>query len=345
MSGATTAGTTAVPEPAPPGGLPRRSDRRWKLALLLLLTGLLAALVVLTGWYLLTRKPITQILPPLDGVSLPQFSYAVYGTSSPMGIAVTASGDRIYVTEMDGQRMVRIFDGKRRQIGSFAPPGSIPSNRLPMYVAVEPSTGDVYVSDRDARAIFVYSRDGVYRRTFQPGPTLPEWQPLGLAFDRDGDLWVGDVSDPVQRIHEFRPDGTLVRTVGDAGEFSFPNGLAVTTSGSLLVADGNHGRLAQFDAEGLPLAGVRRGMSDGELGLPRGVALDDQGRIYVTDTTASVVDVYRLDEAQRPVFVGLVGAYGLSDGQLRYPGGIAADARGRIYVADWSNDRVEVWSY
>ena len=36
---------------------------------------------------------------------------------------------------------------------------------------------------------------------------------------------------------------------------------------------------------------------------------------------------------------------GVSNGTFQYPNGIAVDGRGRVYVTDGGNDRVQVWSY
>jgi DNA-binding beta-propeller fold protein YncE len=44
-------------------------------------------------------------------------------------------------------------------------------------------------------------------------------------------------------------------------------------------------------------------------------------------------------------YLGFFGNQGIADGLFRYPGGVAVDARGRVYVADTSNDRVQIWSY
>ncbi len=36
---------------------------------------------------------------------------------------------------------------------------------------------------------------------------------------------------------------------------------------------------------------------------------------------------------------------GVADGQFAYPNATAIHARGRMYVADTFNDRVQIWSY
>jgi hypothetical protein len=45
------------------------------------------------------------------------------------------------------------------------------------------------------------------------------------------------------------------------------------------------------------------------------------------------------------IYVGFFGCHGISDGQFAFPIGAAVDDRGRIYVADTANGRVQVWSY
>lgn len=312
--------------------------------------GVLAAAVFvfagLVTWYALTRKPITEVFPVIAGEDIPSYSFSIYGISKPTGVAVNPSGDRIYVSESEGQRMVRIFDGKGNPIGSFAPPKSIPATRIPMYIAINPTNGDVYVSDRMARAIFVYDAAGQFRRVYTPKVEIPSWQPLGLAFDSSGNLYVGDVGGSFHTIHEFAPDGSLVRTIGEAGQFNFPNGLAVDSKGNLFVGDGNNGRVAAFDGTGRQVSGVAHGVGEGQLALPRGLAFDDHHRLGVVDATGQDVSIYSIsDTGTRLTFVGSIGVEGTGDGQVEYPFGLAADGRGRLYIADWGNDRLEVWSY
>ena len=44
-------------------------------------------------------------------------------------------------------------------------------------------------------------------------------------------------------------------------------------------------------------------------------------------------------------YLGSFGSQGVANGQFSYPNGIAVDGRGRLYIADSTNDRVQLWSY
>jgi DNA-binding beta-propeller fold protein YncE len=260
---------------------------------------------------------------------------------------VTPDGSRIYVTQTEVDPRVLVFDGKGTPLGALEPPAGTGSSHVPVYVAIDPNGGDVYVSDRPTGSILVFDADGAFLRVFEPGKSLTGWQPLGLGFDRTGHLYVTDVSGPFNSVHEFDVDGTLVRTIGEAGMFDFPNGVAVDDAGNVYVTDSNNGRLVVFDPTGRERGIVRRGSAAGDLGLPRGTAIDDSGRVYVVDTSGQGVQLYHVvgDDEAPPAYIGKFGAAGADDGAFQYPNGIAVDGRARIYVTDWRNNRVQVWTY
>ncbi len=340
-------GAALLTQPNGAAALERPRPRRRRIALLLLLATAATALLLFSGWYLITRKPISEFpLPGLTVEDVPHYAFSVYGVRRPTGVAVSPDGERIYVTQTEGDAEVVVFDGKGERLANVQPPNT-GTDHVPVYVAVEPRTGDLFVSDRPAASIYVYSRDGVYRRTFGVPAGLRGWQPLGLGFDAAGHLYVTDVSGPFNRIHEFDADGALVRSIGEAGQFNFPNGVAVDAAGNLYVSDSNNGRLVVFDPTGRQRAVVRRGPGAGDLGMPRGTVIDDLGRVYVVDTTGQAVKVYHALGAtdDHPAYIGQFGVEGSDDGAFHYPNGVAADARARIYVADWNNNRVQVWTY
>jgi len=338
-------------EPGPAGVEPTaeelRKRRRKKIALLLLI--LLAVAILLTIYLLWFTGKSADDLPGIGGASnMPQYSFSMYGVARPLGVAVSTNGDRVYVTESDGPRLVHVYDRDGKEVGAFKPPGATGAGRVPVYVAVDPLTDDVYVSDRIAQAVYVYDASGKYKREFKPPRAAlgGGWQPLGLAFDAEANLYVTDVSGPSNRVMSFTRAGKLLHRYGKAGQFSFPNGIAVDRWGNVYVADSNNGRVVVFDKAGKPLTGVSSGSSSERLGLPRGEAIDTSNRLFVVDTTDQSVQVFGLhDEGTTPpTFIGSFGQLGQAEGAFAYPNGIATDGGDRIYVTDRENNRVQVWS-
>lgn len=326
---------------------PARRRRRKFLLLFLLLLAFIALLGVAI-WYLLFRQPIAIPIPTTPGeATMPNYVTSIYGASRPMSVAVTSDGSRVYVGETAGDQTARIFDAGGNQVGELVPPTSTGDSHVPTYVALSPVTGDVYVSDRPTAQIYVYDAQGTYLRAFAPPADAPNWQPLSVAFDAVGNLYVTDVGLVPHRIRVFDPSGQQIRVFGENEALNYPNGVAVDAAGFAYVTDSNNGRLLVFGRDGSVVAKVGRGSGKGNLGLPRGVALDAQGRVYVVDSSGQGVFVYGQyqEGASRLDYLGTFGSQGIADGTFAYPNGIAVDGRGRLYIADAGNDRVQSWSY
>jgi len=336
----------AAPEPVVEDPEAQKRRRR-RAALLLLLLAALLILLLTVIWYLLFRQPITPPIPPIPAATIPTYATSIYGATSPAGVAVTPSGDRVYVAETGGDRVVRIFDGGGNEIGTMAPPATTGTDHVPVYLAIDPLTGEVYVSDRPTGSVYIYDREGRYQRQFNPTKPIAGWQPLGLAFDSAGNLFVTDLSGAAQSVQVFDRGGDLVRTIGADAGLNFPNGIAVDDAGNVWLSDSNNGRLLVFDQAGQVIGRVGRGAGAGNLGLPRGVAIDGSGRVFVVDTSGQGVLVYGTlkEDDRRPEYFGFFGGHGFGDGLFAFPMGVAADDRGRVYVADTANSRVQVWSY
>jgi len=155
------------------------------------------------------------------------------------------------------------------------------------------------------------------------------------------------VADIPHRVRVFDPSGQQIRVLGESEAMSFPNGVTVDGNGFVYVTDSNNGRLLVFDQNGTVVAKVGRGSGEGNLGLPRGVAVDAQGRVYVVDSSGQTVFVYGQyqEGTERLDYLGTFGTEGIADGAFAYPNGIAVDGRGRLYISDSSNNRVQLWSY
>ena len=349
----TTQDSTASQAPSAPAAAGTEVEqeeerRRRKLLLLLLLFVAIAAVAT----YLILRATgsSTSDLPGIGSTELPTYQFSFYGVARPLGVAVNRAGDRVYVTESDGPRLVHVYDRDGKHLGTLGPPTkSSGLAHVPVYVAVDPVNDDVYVSDRITQSVYVYNARGAYKRTFQPSRTEigGGWQPLGLAFDAEGRLYVTDVSGPANRILSFDRAGGLLRIFGASAHLSFPNGLAVDGLGNVYVADSNNGRVVVFDRTGRLVAGVGQGAGAERFGLPRGVALDGKNRLFVVDTTDQSVQVLKVPGSGTPLpeLIGGFGQEGSVEGAFEYPNGDAVDGSGRVYVTDRENNRVQVWSY
>lgn len=326
------------------GGYDERGRRRRWIVLLLLL-GLLVVLIILALWYFLFRQPLPLPIPTI--IDLPGYTTSFYGAANPIGVAVSPDGSRMYVAQTGGDRNVLIFDAGGNAVGLAAPPVSTGSDHVPVWIALDPLTSELYVSDRPTGTVYVYDNAGTFLREFVLAEPISGWQPMGLAFDTAGDLYVADLANASPRIERFDRSGNLVKTFGEGDRLSFPNGVAVDRSGNVFVADSNNGRLRAYRSDGTFLAQVGRGTGTGELALPRGVAIDGRDRIYVGDATGQGVSVFHLNDGTAPEieYLGFFGGPGIEDGRFSFPNGVAADGRGRLYISDTNNDRVQLWSY
>lgn len=113
------------------------------------------------------------------------------------------------------------------------------------------------------------------------------------------------------------------------------------SSGNLLVTDKRRMLLHAFNPATGKLIRTIGTMGTGELQFdqPNGIAVDDQGRIFVTEQTNRRVQVLNRDYS----FAGFIGGPGSGAGQFDKPMGIAADATGRIYVTDENLNKVAVF--
>jgi len=342
-----TADPQAIPAPPPPLAEEddeRRSRRKRRLLLLLLL--LLFGLLLLIIWYFLFRQPINP-LPFIPTPQVPSYSTSYYGVTRPLGVAITPSGDRIYVTEGGAASSALVLDGFGRTLAEMTPPAELAASYQPVYVAVDPLSAEVYVTDRLSGSIHVFSRDGAYLREVALAVPRPGWQPVAITFDAAGLLYVSDYAGPVPSVLVIDRSLAVIRTLGEAEGLQFPNGIAIDKDGNVYVSDSGNGRLLRFGADGAGVPVVGRGVASGKLGVPRGLAVDGSARLFAVDTTSQFVQVYRTtaEAVSTLEFLGSFGIPGIGDGEFSYPSTLAIDTRGHVVVADTFNERLQLWSY
>ncbi len=76
------------------------------------------------------------------------------------------------------------------------------------------------------------------------------------------------------------------------------------------------------------------GSGDGQFNLPKDIAVDGSGNVYVAD--GSNARIQKFDGTG--TFLTKWGSQGPGDGQFGQPRGIAVEGSGNVYVADWRSD-------
>ena len=325
--------------------------RKW-LALALLLA--LLALVLYSIYYFSVnrRLPVPGLGRMDDVVEPPGYLYSISGPEGenaltrPLGVAVSED-DRVYVTDSSANT-VRVYTVDGDYLFSFneIADGENATLGAPVYLAIN-SKGELFVSDRRHRSIYVFTLDGEYLRKVAPADAEEArvWGPLGLGVDEDDNLLVTDVGrTSLHQVIVFDENGTELRRFGTfaqvneisetPGAFYFPNDVEAM-AGKIYVADSNNRRVQVFDENGQFDSIVRTS------GIPRGLTLDRQERLYVADALAHQTDVYNSSGERLTGF----GGPGIGPGQFRYANDLALDGRGRLYVTDRLNHRVQVWGW
>ena len=148
--------------------------------------------------------------------------------------------------------------------------------------------------------------------------------PHGISVDSQGNVWIADFAGNKEgtkghQVHKFSPKGEKLMSLGVAGkpgnadgQFNQPNDVVVGPDGSIYVADGH-------DAQGMITA---QAIADG---LAKG--------------STSRISKFSPDGK----FIKSWGKIGVKHGEFRTPHALAFDSRGRLWVADRGNHRIEIF--
>jgi tripartite motif-containing protein 71 len=124
------------------------------------------------------------------------------------------------------------------------------------------------------------------------------------------------------------------------GEFDEVTGLAVDSSGNVLVGDsGLIDRVQKFDSSGKYLSEFgKHGSGDGEFSGVAGLALTPGGEIWAADLFNNRLEKF----SSSGQFLVKFGTEGSGNNELNHPAGVAIDpGNGNIWVADRQNSRIE----
>ena len=299
--------------------------------------------------------------------------------SNPYGVSVDTAGN-VFVADYGNHTIRKVTSagvvttlaGTAGSFGSTDATGSAARFNYPRGVAVD-SAGNVFVADHYNDSIRKVTSAGVVTTlagtagfagsTDATGSAARFYRPSGVAVDTAGNVFVADTQNhTIRKVTSAGVVTTLAGTAGSLGStdgtgsaarFDNPYGVSVDTSGNVFVADAFNHNIRKVTSAGVvtTLAGGSgiSGSTDAtgsaaRFNYPFGVSVNTSGNIFVADrnnhtirkvTSAGVVTT----EA------GLANTSGSNNGlgpaaRFNLPNGIAVDALGNFFVADFGNHTI-----
>jgi len=231
-------------------------------------------------------------------------------------------------TELGGQSdFAKFVVGRDQTYRPIWKPYGITATKGTLYIC-DTQPGNVTVVDLTKRRI----------RYLRPTGLAAMKTPIGVATDRVGNRYVTDTTRGQVLIYS--PQGDYLGEFGTKDEMK-PCGVAINGERLYVTDLKNHSvRVYDLKTRGLLFTAPRNTASEeGRLFSPTNLALDRDGRIYVSDTGGFTVKVYDAEGN----FLRAIGERGLDAGRFALNKGVAVDREGRVYVVDAATGLAQVF--
>jgi len=293
-----------------------------------------------------------------------------YGSTGDGGLATQATleNPQALATDAVGNVYISTDSGVRKvdTSGIISTVLTPPQNYFPGYIAVDSAGANLYVSyngnsvyrDKNGTVSLVagvsHSGDG------GPATSAQFDYPQGMLLDASGNVLIGDVDGSVRKVDQQGIISSAITPVIDPNTgFPTPNSVrsvAYDSVGNLVIADGGGSRILSYTPSGAvsTIVGkdyVAGNSGDGgpaiqsELNSPQSVIFDQLGNLVISDRGNHNIRKVDKNGIITTIAGTGTGGYGGDGGpatkaQLYFPGQIALDSAGNLYIADTNNFRV-----
>ena len=257
---------------------------------------------------------------------------------SPRSIFINTDNTVYAVNYQNGQVQIWLE-------GSASPTGTIFTNATNPNSLFVGTISDIYVDNGNA-----YQRVDVWRENaanYQSTLSV-SGSCYGLFIDSNNSLYCSlhDSHQVIKRsLNSSDSQQTIVAGISCPGylphQLYSPNGIFVTLSFDLYVADTGNGRIQLFRSGEVNATTVAGREAPGTIRLhrPTAVILDADGNLFITDSYNH--RIVRLVPAGFWCVIGCTAGEGSGSDQLRYSRSMAFDSYGNIFVADTNNNRIQ----
>jgi len=197
--------------------------------------------------------------------------------------------------------------------------------------------------------VITFAGTGAMGKLDGPGNQASFSNPMGIAIDKEGNLFVADAQNNlIRKIDSFGLTSTLAGT-GEVGSkdgqakeatFFYPTAITTDKQGNIFVADTHNNLVRKIDRNGIVSTLAKNDAI--RFDKPAGLAVDTSGNIYVSDFSNRIRMITKKDSI---VEIAGTGARGAKNGKalestFYVPRGIAFDKEGNLLICDTFNNQI-----
>jgi peptidylamidoglycolate lyase len=169
-----------------------------------------------------------------------------------------------------------------------------------------------------------------------------------VSVDANDNVFTFQRSEPTSKVMVFDAHGKYLREWGE-NAFTYPHGLRVLRDGLVWIADRQMQQILKYDANGRLLMSLgQKGVagdnnSTDKFNGASDVVTASNGDIFVSDGEGGNSRVVKF--SSNGTFIMAWGTKGAGQGQLNTPHNIAMDSKGRLWVCDRGNKRLQLFDH
>ena len=245
---------------------------------------------------------------------------------------------------------VYVADGVNDRIVAFSADGAVvelitgvgeETLARPMAVHVD-TTGRLWIVDGGNHRVVVRAANGTLDRIIEVPESVSAEPPdlTDALYVEDADvLWlVNNNGHELLRLDLATSEWRHIGRRGESlGEFYFPFELTALPRGDIAVTETINGRAQIINREGVPAGSIGSyGVELGQFFQPKGIARDDENRVWVSDGKLNVVQAFTIDGRLLDVLRDENG----EPVRFEHPMGLTFDAAGYLYVVELKSNSV-----
>ena len=253
----------------------------------------------------------------------------------PEGVACVDNSE-VIVADSGNYRLLRyVFSGPDKQPAVSV----IKASQITYPVRTQTnSKKEIFVLDGKLRRIIRISALGKFSGFIDP-PGMSDsatYIPKSFHVDPQDNIYI--LNSIAGQLIVLTPQGEMLNKIPFPHPQGFISDLAVDTSGNILMLDSVTARVFIKSGQATGFKALTESLKS-YMRFPTNLTTDQSGRIYLVDRNGGKIIILARDGS----YLGRLSAMGWKEGLLNHPSQICINKQGEIFVADTSNNRVQVF--